>query len=262
MPFTLSHTAAVLPFARALRRRGLLSAAVIGSMVPDFGLFLPWNLPRHHTHSLSALVTFCLPVGLVAFWLYQLLIKPAVAEVLPDRVYSRWVIDAAPARLRSLRQWALAGVGILLGALTHVIWDGFTHEGARGVRLFPALDDPAVDIGGHIWLGYRLLQHLSSIGGLGVVVLLGWRALRGAPASAPSAPRQLSPAERYRWCWTYGVTTITVAAITFVTIPPATYRVPGLPSLLGHAAVVSLWGLAAALILVSACLQLRLRNKQ
>ena len=41
MPYTMSHAAVVLPFSRLLARWQLLSAAVIGAMVPDFGLFFP-----------------------------------------------------------------------------------------------------------------------------------------------------------------------------------------------------------------------------
>ena len=41
MPFTISHAAVVMPFARLLVRWRLLSAFVIGAMVPDFGLFFP-----------------------------------------------------------------------------------------------------------------------------------------------------------------------------------------------------------------------------
>ena len=65
MPFTISHTAVVLPFSRWLARWQLLSAATIGAMVPDFRIFFP-GMPRVETHSLAALLTFCLPVGLIA----------------------------------------------------------------------------------------------------------------------------------------------------------------------------------------------------
>lgn len=41
MPFTISHAAAVLPFARFFKRERVFSALVIGSMVPDFGYFQP-----------------------------------------------------------------------------------------------------------------------------------------------------------------------------------------------------------------------------
>ncbi len=63
MPFTVSHAAVVLPFSRLLARWRLLSAVVIGAMVPEFALFLPWSIQRFETHSAAALITFCLPVG-------------------------------------------------------------------------------------------------------------------------------------------------------------------------------------------------------
>ena len=46
MPFTISHAAAVLPFIRPLARWRLLSAAVIGSMVPDFGWCKPQDMSQ------------------------------------------------------------------------------------------------------------------------------------------------------------------------------------------------------------------------
>jgi hypothetical protein len=61
MPFTISHVAAVLPARRWLRHGGLFSAAVIGSMAPDFGVLLPLHLSRAATHGARALLSFCLP---------------------------------------------------------------------------------------------------------------------------------------------------------------------------------------------------------
>ena len=129
MPFTISHTAVVLPFSRWLARWQLLSAATIGAMVPDFRMFFP-GVPRVETHSLTALFTFCLPVGLVTYWVFQRVIKSPILEVLPEGPYARWRPFAAEADIRSIRQWLLAGVGVLGGALTHLVWDAFTHEAA------------------------------------------------------------------------------------------------------------------------------------
>ena len=89
MPFTVSHIAAVLPGYRPLTRAQMFTAAVIGSMVPDFGMLMPGTMVRWQTHSLPALFTFCLPVGLTAYWLTLLLIRPAVLEVVPDGAYLR-----------------------------------------------------------------------------------------------------------------------------------------------------------------------------
>src|SRR5271170_559620 len=158
MPFTISHAAVVLPFGRLLARWRLLSAVVIGAMVPDFGLFFPWRIQRFETHSSMALLTFCLPVGMAAYWIFQYLIKVPMLEVLPDGAYARWQPYSSPARIASFRQWILAACGVLTGALTHLVWDAFTHEQARGVRMIPWLEEPVVDIGTHRVSAVRLLQ--------------------------------------------------------------------------------------------------------
>ena len=109
MPFTISHTAVVLPFSRWLARWQLLSAATIGAMVPDFRVFFP-GMPRVETHSIAALFTFCLPVGLITYWVFQRFIKSPILEVLPEGPYARWRPFAAEASIRSLRQWLLASI--------------------------------------------------------------------------------------------------------------------------------------------------------
>jgi len=71
MPYTVSHAAVVLPFSRLLARWQLLSAAVIGATVPDFRVFLPWRMGHVETHSAMSLLIFCLPVGVITYWLFQ-----------------------------------------------------------------------------------------------------------------------------------------------------------------------------------------------
>ena len=196
MPFTISHAAVVLPFSRLLARWRLLSAVVIGAMVPDFGLFFPWRVHRFETHSAMALLTFCLPVGLVTYWVFQYLVKTPILEVLPEGAYARWHPFSSPADVRSIRQWVLAACGLLAGAVTHLVWDAFTHENARGIRMIPWLEDPIVDIGSHRLAGVRLLQDGSSLLGLAVVVGLVWYGLRrGRETAVPARP--LRPAERW-----------------------------------------------------------------
>ena len=197
MPFTISHAALVLPFSRLLARWRLLSAVVIGAMVPDFGLFFPWRFHRFETHSAVALVTFCLPVGMTTYWVFQYLIKTPVLEVLPEGAYARWRPFSSPADLTSLRQWVLAACGILAGALTHLVWDAFTHENARGIRMIPWLEEPVVDIGNHHVAGVRLMQDGSSLIGLVVVLVLVWYGLRrGSEHPVPDRPLRPAPGRR------------------------------------------------------------------
>lgn len=258
MPFTVSHIAAVLPFSRALARWRLFSATIIGSMVPDFGLLLPTRPPRVETHSAIGLLTFCLPVGLATFWIFQRLVKPAMTEILPNGAYMRWQRSAAPATIANLRQWLLAACGVLIGAVTHLVWDGFTHEGARGVRMIPALDDPAVDFAGHHIIGARLLQDVSSLVGLGVVLILVAYGLRPGRPGDTRPVRRLRAGERQAWIVACVLMTAILAGL-FLAIRRPPSPVQSFALWVGTYAIAALRGCAGALVVVSLALTLRLR---
>jgi hypothetical protein len=256
MPFTISHAAAVLPFARPLARWRMLSATVIGSMVPDFGFLMPWRPARVETHSAVGLLEFCLPVGLATFWIFQQLIKAPIVAILPDSPYARWRAFAEPARIDSVKQWAFAALGILAGAVTHLVWDGFTHEGARGVRMIPALDD-AVDIGGHRLMGARLLQDGSSLIGLAIVIAIVAYALR-TDGTRVEPERSLGSTERYLWILGYSLASL-VASLLFVYLRHPPHHTQSIAVIIANCAVGALRGFASALIVVSLILNLRLR---
>src|SRR5882757_563762 len=259
MPFTISHVAAVLPFSRPLARWRLLSATVIGSMIPDFGLLMPWRPPRIETHSAIGLLTFCLPVGLTTFWIFQLLIKSAVVEILPDAAYSRWRRFAEPAAIGSLTQWALGACGVLAGAFSHLVWDGFTHEGARGVRMIPALDDPVLEIAGHHLIGARLLQDASSLLGLAIVLAVVAYGLRPGRPGEEAPARKLPAGERFVWIVAYAGSATLLAVLFFALRRHAYELTQSLGVLLGRYAIAALRGFAVALVVVSLSLGLRLR---
>lgn len=261
MPFTISHVAAVVPFSRLLTRWRLLSATIIGSMVPDFGFLMPWRPPRIDTHSALALATFCLPVGLATFWLFQWVIKTPLNEVLPDGAYRRWRPWAEPARLRSPLQWLLAALGVEIGAISHLIWDGFTHEGARGPRIIPLLDEPLVDFAGHEMIGVRFLQDASSLLGLAAVFIAVVYALRPGPAAAPATRRRLTPSERHAWWFAYALAVVVLAALCLLIRPPHYEAGRSLGLVIANYAIATLRGVAAAVLVVSVALTFRLRAK-
>lgn len=53
MPFTPTHVLAILPVAAVKRFPLPFSALVIGSMIPDLPLFLPWSPGYDQTHSVA-----------------------------------------------------------------------------------------------------------------------------------------------------------------------------------------------------------------
>lgn len=257
MPFTISHTAVVLPFSRLLARWQLLSAATIGAMSPDFRIFFP-GMSRVETHSLVALFTFCLPVGLITYWVFQRFIKTPILEVLPDGPYARWRPFAAEANIRSWRQWLLAGGGVLAGALTHLIWDGFTHDGGRGVRMFPVLDDSLFDIGTRHVPAHFVLQDLGSLLGLAAVLAMMCYGLR-PEAGAAMPNRLISSRERWVWMLIYALTAVIFTTAFYIFVWLRQSPTHSIFMRVSWWAVASLRGLAAALLSVSLALDLRLR---
>jgi Domain of unknown function (DUF4184) len=260
MPYTLSHVAAVVPISRLLARMRILSAVVIGSMVPDFGYLIPLPMARFETHSLLALLTFSLPLGLLTYWIFQRLMKTPLMSVLPDPVYMRWRPYAAPAPWGSPRQWLLAVCGVLGGAFVHLAWDAFTHEDARGVRmLVPELADPLFVVHNHMVTGATLLQGLSSLVGLAIVIAAIVYALRGS-GRAFVEHRALSARERHNWVLVFALVLLASCAGFFIldhlSNPDLRWR--GIGSL----AVAFLRALVVASLLVGALLQGYLRAKR
>ncbi|MEU1849041.1 DUF4184 family protein [Streptomyces sp. NPDC019990] len=149
MPFTLSHAAAVLPAVRTDGTgRGRLVPAVLvaGSFAPDMTYYAASAVPGamefgEVTHSLPGVFTLDVLVAwaLVGLWL---LVREPVVALLPrarqGRVAALLRCGAPRARVRPalVVRWYVSAV---LGALTHVVWDAFTHLDRWGMRLFPVL---------------------------------------------------------------------------------------------------------------------------
>lgn len=163
VPYPFAHPAAVLPLARPMGRLAAPSALAIGSMVPDLWYFVPF-VERAASHSGAGLVWFCLPVGLVAYVLFHLLLKEPLIALISPRLAAFTPRGLPPA------PWRAVVVSLLVGALTHLAWDALTHS-----------NNPMA----HNWA-----QHASTL--TGTLVLAGWiaRRLRGAPivAHAPRLP--------------------------------------------------------------------------
>lgn len=209
MPFTLSHAAAVLPALRADGTgRGRLIPAVLvaGSFSPDLTYFAASVLPGAmefgtFTHSFPGVFTFDVAVAwaLVALWL--LLREPLVA-LLPRARQSRTatLLRCGTPRARvtpslTLRWYASAA----LGALTHVVWDAFTHHDRWGLRLFPVLDRTLA--GSPL---YWYLQYGTSALAAVVIAWFGYYALRRTVAGAPTGVPMLSVRDRWLACAVIG----------------------------------------------------------
>ncbi len=180
MPFTLSHPAAVIP----IRKFGVLSALVIGSMMPDSLYFMP-GVGRHdwYGHTPAGLVIYCLPVGLLFLWLFHAFLKGPLISLFPE-VQQRKLYAASPRFVFSPgKRFLLLAFSMLLGAASHVTWDAFTHSSQAGARMFPVLRR-VIFIPGHSpFVLADLLQLVSSVIGLAVIFFYYLRWQRHAEES-------------------------------------------------------------------------------
>lgn len=171
MPFTPTHVLAVLPVAAVKRLPLPFSALVIGSMVPDYSLFVSPPPDYRTTHSIPGVFTACLPLGLVGFFLFQVVMKRPLFALLPVAVQKRCVSISRPCVEPSLSFFSWTALAVVIGASTHLFWDSFTHQGRWGTSLFPGLNETALTFGRYPVPGFKLLQYGSTLVGLPALAL-------------------------------------------------------------------------------------------
>lgn len=211
MPFTPSHAVIALPFVRT----PLVPAAIaIGAMTPDLPLFVRGiGLNYAFTHTLSNILWTSL-LAFVLFLLWRAVLRPAVPELAPP-VLSRKIPEEWSQRGVAAARSAvgvgekssypvLLAVSLLIGVVSHIVWDLFTHEGRWGVQVLPILDEMWGPLPGFKWLQYG-----SSIVGLAILGMWAWRWLR---RRAPRRDITSTLAQSVRIAWWVSLPVLLVAA--------------------------------------------------
>lgn len=253
MPFTPSHAVVALPF---LRTPLVPAAIAVGAMTPDLPLFVRFGVPPYAlTHDPSRIgITILLALALLLVW--RCVLRPAVRELAPAlvarRIPGEWDAPAGSAlretlgvvrgRVRLLPV-AMLLVSLVLGILSHIAWDAFTHEGRFGVELLPVLQDRWGPLTGLKWL-----QHGSSV--LGLAILAVWAGLWLARARPLPISRVMPTWVRVAWwlslpialaaAWATGLAIygpldpqFTGAHLAYRVLPPACAVWAGVTLLLG-----------------------------
>lgn len=208
MPMTAAHPMAVLPL-RWLKLDW--TCLVIGSMSPDFEYFIRADLASTLSHTLRGLFIFDIPITLVAAVLFHTVVKRKALQVAPAPIARRL---AEYAQRPWMPRWTPAAVAVLLvsaliGAATHLFWDGITHGDGWAPHRYRAL----VQIVNVPILGptivHRVIQHVSTLVGLIVLAIVLVRTLRRVkPVELPP------PSWRRRLVWVACI--VGVGACTFL----------------------------------------------
>ncbi len=195
MPITLpAHAAGALPFVKLTPRWLHPSALIVGCCAPDLAYL--FNESRDLSHSFRYGVQCGVLVGLLFFAWFELLVFPVIRTRAPsffgvdiERMFeARWP--------RSGRAWFTVVVALALGALTHVVWDGFTHHGWwPAIAVYPARYER---------LATRIAWNASTVVGSIVVMLAAWRHY---PATRPQRVERIA--------WLAFLCTVLVAVVVF-----------------------------------------------
>jgi hypothetical protein len=167
MPFTPAHVAAVLPFRSS---RLVWSALVVGAVAPDLEYFLRMSPQDRYGHALPGLLLFTLPLGLLTLWLFHAFVKAPFVELMPEALERR-LARVGEFRFGGAARFGLIVASLLVGILTHLAWDSFTHGDTWTIRHLHALGHsvPIPYIG--FVAVYKLLQHVSTVVGLAILVV-------------------------------------------------------------------------------------------
>jgi hypothetical protein len=216
MPWTLVHPAAVLPLRKYCANRHLFGALVVGSVSPDLGYYVGGFDMATTAHTLLGLLVVCLPTGLALLVLIRILHRP-VANLLPQP--HRQAILSLPRmpQLSSPMTALSVSASIIIGAVSHNVWDSFTHRAGYVVSRWPLLQMPAFMLGTKTFKIFEVLQHASTTIGLIIVIAAYLVWLRGTD-------RGMGVPSSFGDGWRYGIL-VSLAAISLVLSIPVAHAV-------------------------------------
>ncbi len=163
MPFTASHPAIILPLLK--RRIFSVSGLLMGSMVPDFEFFIRLEAHVIHGHSFWAMFWYNLPIALICISLCHLVVRNQLILNLPSYFRSKFQPFLHFDWISYCKQNFLKVIySILIGNISHLLWDSFTHFDGLAVSNIPLLNTELW----HIPL-YHILQYVFSF--LGAIAI-------------------------------------------------------------------------------------------
>ncbi|MEL6354771.1 MAG: DUF4184 family protein [Cyanobacteria bacterium J06627_28] len=212
MPFTLSHPIAVWPLWRLSQKRLDLAALSVGAMVPDISYFLALRPVGNVGHSLAGIFLEGIPSGLALLVIGRYLLWRPMLLLMPRVIASRLPVPGRYSFLPLSRVFNIV-VSIGVGALTHILWDSFTHARGWGVEQFGVLSRE-IGISPVVVPMYKWLQYGGGVVGLAIILGLITVSLQAMEPHRQQS--QLStPWVVAAWAFILCATMVTVAGALF-----------------------------------------------
>ncbi|MBN1876105.1 MAG: DUF4184 family protein [Anaerolineae bacterium] len=248
MPFTFSHPAAAVPFARL---KLPLSALVIGSMVPDSIYFFRFLPGGQFSHTVSGLFLFDIPIGLIALGVFHIILKYPILSLMPANHQERLIILEKSNSLGVLQQFMRTILSLVLGSLTHIVWDSFTHSNGWSVQRISMLNWLILEVPIGSLRMFKVLQHGSTF--MGAALLIYWyvKWYRKAPKQSVSFGVGFTSKEKIIIITSISLGAVVWAVIRGIIRMPSVIDFSSLRQFVGYVTVTSISALFIEVVIFS-----------
>lgn len=233
MPFTFSHPAIVLPLYYLPKKTRSITGLVIGSMSPDFEKFLRMSSHDGFSHTWPAIFYFNLPLTILLSFAFHQMVRNPLIDNLPLFLKKRLQPYEKLNWLSYFKEhYLIIILSILVGVVSHLTWDSFTHPGGRLTKIFPILSEWIRFHGYNTWLSVLIDRISSLVGGLLIVGII----LKLPPK--PSLHQPINKSNKY-WLFAGLVALFIVTIRLLIGVDPNYFELDVLITLIS----ASLWSL-------------------
>lgn len=166
MPFTFAHPSIVLPLKSKYFN---FSGLILGSMAPDLIYFVLFSPSSNLGHRFWGFLLFNLPMCFLLNYLFYKYIQELFICTLPNFISKKYMyIIKNKNMLLNKRDILIFTYSCLIGMVTHVLWDGFTHNTGFFVQNMKFLSGSITLFYLNIPV-YKILQHGSTLVGFFII---------------------------------------------------------------------------------------------
>ena len=166
MPFTFAHPAIFIPFQKVITRKLSVTGLILGSLIPDFEYFLKMEAGKNISHHWLGVLIFDIPVAFLFTFLFHNIVRNLFIINSPNWIKNRFYqyVNFNWNSYFLVNKFKVF-ISILIGVLSHLFLDAFTHYDGLFVVYFLNLSI-TVNVLSHKIPYYLILQILGSIIGL------------------------------------------------------------------------------------------------
>ena len=188
-----------------------MTGLIIGSMAPDFEKFIRMSAYDSFSHTWRSIFYFNLPLSLVLAFLFHNIVRDVLIDHLPVYFQRRLIRFRGFDWVSHFRsRYVVIILSIIIGTVSHIAWDAFTHIDGRVVRWLPFLT-AYLSVGELRIEVFNFLQLSTSVLGLLVV----WYAYFLLPVR-PVKSTKVKGSEKLRYWIAFTLSACAIAILRYV----------------------------------------------